>query len=104
MAFFLLHIGVTGLAIRYLRIAAFLPVRYMQTLLPPSLVEGDEGSGHLGMYSVHCTSCTSANENPVKMVREVNSKVDKQDRAEVSEKCCDAKKLEDANTKVLGMP
>ena len=37
MAFFLFKIGVTDLAIRYLRIAAFLPVRYMQTLLPPSL-------------------------------------------------------------------
>ena len=37
MAFFLFKIGVTGLAIRYLRIAAFLPVQYMQKLLPPSL-------------------------------------------------------------------
>ena len=42
MAFFLLHIGVTGLAIRYLRIATFLPVRYMQTLLPPSLPYDDQ--------------------------------------------------------------
>ena len=37
MAFFLFKIGVTDLAIRYLRIAAFLPVQYMQTLLSPSL-------------------------------------------------------------------
>ena len=43
MAFFLLNIGVTSLATRYLRIAVFLPVRYMQTLLPPSLrqIAGD---------------------------------------------------------------